>query len=99
VPLSGIPFCVPIMLGVLILWKFVPARTLFGRYVYAIGGNAEAARRVGVRLGAIRLAAFGLTGLTAGIAGILYTSRLGGSCRLTVASWFCWRWRRPSSTG
>jgi D-xylose transport system permease protein len=79
VPLSGIPFCVPIVLGVLILWNFVLTRTRFGRYVYAIGGNAEAARRAGVRLGAIRLAAFGLTGMTAGLAGILYTSRLGGS--------------------
>jgi D-xylose transport system permease protein len=47
--------------------------------VYAIGGNAEAARRAGIRLGLIRLAAFALTGLTAGVAGILYTSRLGGS--------------------
>jgi D-xylose transport system permease protein len=79
VPLSGIPFCVPIVLGVLFLWNLVLTRSRFGRYVYAIGGNAEAARRAGIRLGSIRMAAFTLTGLTAGIAGILYTSRLGGS--------------------
>ena len=79
VPLSGIPFCVPIILGFLFLWNLVLTRSRFGRYVYAIGGNAEAARRAGIRLGLIRLAAFALTGLTAGVAGILYTSRLGGS--------------------
>ncbi len=79
VPLSGIPFCVPIVLGFLFLWNLVLTRSRFGRYVYAIGGNAEAARRAGIRLGLIRLAAFALTGLTAGVAGILYTSRLGGS--------------------
>jgi D-xylose transport system permease protein len=79
VPLSGIPFCVPIVLGVLFLWNLVLTRSRFGRYVYAIGGNAEAARRAGIQLGSIRLAAFTLTGLTAGVAGILYTSRLGGS--------------------
>ncbi len=79
VPLSGIPLCVPIVLGFLFLWNLVLRRSRFGRYVYAIGGNDEAARRAGIRLGLIRLAAFALTGLTAGVAGILYTSRLGGS--------------------
>jgi D-xylose transport system permease protein len=79
VPLSGIPFCVPIVLFFLILWQFLLARTRFGRYTYAIGANAEAARRAGVRLGLNRMVAFALTGLTAGAAGILYTSRLGGS--------------------
>ena len=61
VPLSGIPFCVPIVLGVLFLWNLVLTRSRFGRYVYAIGGNAEAARRAGIRLGSIRMAAFTLT--------------------------------------
>ena len=79
VHLSGIPFCVPIVIGILILWQFLLARTRFGRNIYAIGGNAEAARRAGVNNGMNRLAAFALTGFTAGAAGILYTSRLGGS--------------------
>jgi D-xylose transport system permease protein len=79
VPLSGIPFCVPIILGTLIVWKFMLTRTRFGRNIYAIGGNAEAARRAGVSLGFNRITAFALTGLTAGAAGILYTSRLGGA--------------------
>src|ERR1039457_1789211 len=79
VPLSGIPFCVPIILGFLITWKFLLTRTRFGRNIYAIAGNAEAARRAGINLGLNRVTAFALTGLTAGAAGILYTSRLGGS--------------------
>jgi D-xylose transport system permease protein len=78
-PVEGIPFAVPIFMGILVLWSFVLARTRFGRYIYAIGGNAEAARRAGVSLGWNRLWAFTLGGLTAGAAGILYTSRLGGA--------------------
>jgi D-xylose transport system permease protein len=53
-------------------------RTRFGRYVYAIGGNAEAARRAGVNLSRIRIAAFMLCGLTAGVSGIIYSSNLSG---------------------
>ncbi len=77
VPLRGVPWAVFIVLGVLALWSALMARTRFGRYVYAIGGNAEAARRAGVNLIMIRTLAFTLCGLTAGIAGILYASRLG----------------------
>ena len=53
-------------------------RTQFGRYVYAIGGNPEAARRAGIKLAAIRTWCFVLCSLTAGIGGILYASYLGG---------------------
>jgi D-xylose transport system permease protein len=75
--LRGLPYVVLIILGFLAAWTFVLGRTRFGRYVYAIGGNPEATRRAGVSLGWNRLWAFTLTGLTAGAAGILYTSRLG----------------------
>ena len=57
-------------------WTFLLGRTKFGRYVYAIGGNAEAARRAGVGLARIRTTAFALCSFTAGIAGIIYASRL-----------------------
>lgn len=77
VPLRGIPYVVLIILGFLILWTFLLGRTRFGRYLYAIGGNAEAARRAGISLGWNRLWAFALTSFTAGAAGILYASRLG----------------------
>ncbi len=76
--LSGLPWVVPIVLVILVGYTFLLGRTRFGRYLYAIGGNAEAARRAGVNLNRIRLVAFVLTGLTAGIGGVLYESQLGG---------------------
>jgi D-xylose transport system permease protein len=75
-PFSGMPWVVPIVFGVLVLWSFVLGRTRFGRYVYAIGGGAEAARRAGIRLARVRTAAFTLAALTAGVGGIVYASRL-----------------------
>ncbi|MGH3471672.1 MAG: sugar ABC transporter permease [Nocardioidaceae bacterium] len=75
--LQGVPWVVPIVLAILALWSFVLDRTRFGRYVYAIGGNAEAARRSGISLNRIRLLCFMLCSLTAGAAGIIYASRLG----------------------
>jgi ribose transport system permease protein len=51
------------------------ARTTFGRYVYAVGGNAEASRLSGIRVGAIRGACFAISGLAAGLAGMLLASR------------------------
>ena len=74
---EGVPYAVPIVLAFVVMWTFVLNRLRFGRYLYAIGGNAEAARRGGVSLGWNRFWAFTLTGLTAGAAGILYASRLG----------------------
>jgi D-xylose transport system permease protein len=76
IPIRGVPWVVLIVLGVLGLWTFLLGRTRFGRYVYAIGGNAEAARRAGVSLPTIRTLAFTLTSFTAGIAGVIYASRL-----------------------
>lgn len=75
--LKGVPYCVVIVLVFVAAWTFLLNRTRFGRYLYAIGGNAEAARRGGVSLGWNRFWAFTLTGLTSGVAGILYASRLG----------------------
>ncbi|HTU07946.1 MAG TPA: ABC transporter permease, partial [Trebonia sp.] len=65
------------VLAVLFLWTVLLGRTRFGRYVYAIGGNAEAARRAGISIVRIRTLAFALCGLTAGITGIIYASYLG----------------------
>jgi D-xylose transport system permease protein len=77
ITIKGVPWVVPIVLVVLMGFTFLLGRTRFGRYLYAIGGNAEAARRAGISLNRIRLAAFMLAGLTAGIAGVLYESYLG----------------------
>src|SRR5664279_4119487 len=51
VPLRGVPYVVPIIVGFLVSFTFILGRTRFGRYLYAIGGSAEAARRGGVSLG------------------------------------------------
>ncbi len=76
VPIKGVPWVVLIVLGVLSAWTFLLGRTKFGRYVYAIGGNPEAARRAGISLARIRTLCFVLASFTAGIAGIIYASRL-----------------------
>ena len=75
-PIQGVPWVVVIVLVTLVAWTVLLGRTRFGRYVYAIGGNAEAARRAGVNLARIRTAAFMLCSMTAGVAGIVYASRL-----------------------
>ncbi len=76
IAIRGVPYVVLLVIGVLVLWTFLLGRTKPGRYMYAIGGNAEAARRAGISLPGIRILAFMLCSLTAGIAGIVYTSRL-----------------------
>ena len=76
-----------------IITAFILGRTTFGRYVYAVGGNAEAARLSGVRVGVIRGTCFAISGLAAGIAGMLLASRtqsaaanLGSGMELTAIS-------------
>jgi D-xylose transport system permease protein len=75
--IQGMPWAVIVVLAVLVLWNVVLGRTRFGRYVYAIGGNAEAARRAGINVVRVRTLAFTLCGLTAGLTGIIYASYLG----------------------
>ena len=74
---EGVPWVVLVVLVLLVLWTGLLNRTRLGRYIYAIGGNAEAARRAGINLSRIRVTAFALCGLTAGITGIIYSSNLG----------------------
>jgi D-xylose transport system permease protein len=74
VTVKGVPWDIPIVLAVLGAWTLLLQRTRFGRYVYAIGGNPEAARRAGVSLAAIRTWAFALCSATAGLGGILLGS-------------------------
>ncbi len=68
---------IPATLAVFGLWTFLLGRTRFGRYIYAIGGNAEAARRAGISVTWMYIGAFVLASLTSGLAGIVYASRLG----------------------
>ena len=68
---------VTIILGVfLVFWSFVTASTPFGRHLYAVGGNPEAARRAGIDVDTIRIAAFAINGFMAGVGGIVLVSRL-----------------------
>jgi D-xylose transport system permease protein len=75
--LDGVPWIVPLMIAVLVVYSLLLGRMRFGRYLYAIGGNAEAARRAGISLNTIRLLAFVLCSITAGIAGVVFLSQLG----------------------
>ncbi len=75
--IEGMPWAVVVVLGTLGLWTVLLGRTRFGRYVYAIGGNAEAARRAGINVSRVRTLAFMFCGLTAGLTGIIYASYLG----------------------
>jgi len=74
---EGMPWGVLVVLVILFAWTVLLGRTKFGRYIYAIGGSAEAARRAGINIVKIRTLAFMLCGLTAGMTGIIYASYLG----------------------
>jgi D-xylose transport system permease protein len=76
--LEGMPWAILVDIVMLAGGSLLLSRTKTGRYLYAIGGNAEAARRAGVSVNRYRLLAFMLTGFTTGIAGLLYISRQGG---------------------
>jgi D-xylose transport system permease protein len=76
VPIRGMPWVLLVVLAVATAWSILLGRTRFGRHVYAIGGNAEAARRSGIRLARVRTLCFVLASFTAGMAGIIYASRL-----------------------
>ncbi len=76
---EGVPWVVPIATIVLLIWVVLLQRTQFGRYVYAIGGNPDAARRAGINLAKVRTWAFVLCSVTAGFSGLLYLSWQGGT--------------------
>lgn len=75
--LQGVPWVVLFVVAVIAGWTVLLGRTRTGRYIYAIGASPEAARRAGVNVAGIRTVAFTLAGFTAGLAGIVYESRLG----------------------
>jgi D-xylose transport system permease protein len=72
----GVPLAGLIIIFFLLLWTYVAKRTTFGRHVYAVGGNAEAARRAGINVPKIRILVFGISGLMAGVGGILLAGNL-----------------------
>lgn len=76
---GGVPIPVVFLLAVAIGGAFLTANTTFGRYLYAIGGNPDAARLSGINLQRYILAAFCLMGALAGLASILHTARVGSA--------------------
>jgi len=92
VSLKGIPYVVPLILFLLAVGTFVLGRTAFGRHIYAVGGNAEAARRAGINVKRVRISAFVICSALAAIAGMIFASRqnsisptTGGSSTLLYA--------------
>ncbi len=83
----GMPYFVPVVVVIVAAWSILCGRTRFGRYIYAIGANPEAARRAGINVAGIRTVAFMMCSVTAGFAGVLYASREGSmSITVTVGS-------------
>jgi D-xylose transport system permease protein len=88
----GVPLAAVIMLGLMAIFSFITTRTRYGRHIYAVGGNAEAARRAGIRINRVRITVFMLASTLAAAGGILLASRLlavnqssGGSDLLLLA--------------
>lgn len=75
----GIPMAVVIAFGVAVVMHFVASKTVYGRHIYLIGGNIEAAKLAGVRTSQRICQAYVIQGLMYGIAGIVLCARLGGA--------------------
>jgi len=72
----GIPYVMLVIAGLFIFWTYVLNRTKFGRHIYAVGGNAEAARRAGINVDNIKMACFAICSMMAAVGGIILASRL-----------------------
>jgi D-xylose transport system permease protein len=72
----GIPYAALVVGGLLLFWTFVLNRTRFGRHVYAVGGNAEAARRAGIDVDRVKIVCFAIVSFMAVLGGIILASRL-----------------------
>jgi D-xylose transport system permease protein len=71
----GVPYILVLVMALVAALTWLTARTIFGRHMYAIGGNTEAARRAGIRVGGVKVAVFALTSTLAALGGILSASR------------------------
>jgi D-xylose transport system permease protein len=76
-PIHGVPIVIPVVIVLFVIGTFVLDRTIFGRHVYAVGGNPEAARRAGIRVTGVKIAVFTICSTTAAISGIIGASRIG----------------------
>jgi D-xylose transport system permease protein len=72
----GVPLSLLLVIGGLLVLTYLAKRTTFGRHVYAVGGNAEAARRAGINVARIRILVFAIAGAMSGLGGIVLAARL-----------------------
>ena len=72
----GVPLAALIVVVLTVLFSFITERTRYGRHIFAVGGNAEAARRAGIRINRIKISVFALASTLAAAGGILAASRL-----------------------
>jgi D-xylose transport system permease protein len=77
VVIEGVPYVVPIVLVLLVAGTYVLNRTKYGRHLYAVGGNKEAARRAGINVPKLRTSVFVISSAFAAIGAIVYSSKLG----------------------
>ena len=77
IPIQGVPVVIPITVGILFVGTFMLQRTRFGRHLYAVGGNPEAARRAGIKVTKVRIVSFILCSSLAVVSGLFHVSRLG----------------------
>ncbi|MET9491999.1 ABC transporter permease [Nocardia sp. NPDC006630] len=75
--ISGVPYVVPIVLVLLVAGTFVLERTRYGRHIYAVGGNVEAARRAGINVTQLRASVFVICSSCAAVGAIVYSSKVG----------------------
>jgi D-xylose transport system permease protein len=73
--IQGVPWAVLVILVLLVVLTFVLGRTSFGRHIYAVGGNSEAARRAGISVQGIKIFCFMICSTMAAVAGVLIASR------------------------
>lgn len=77
IPIKGVPIVIPITIVILAIGTLVLDRTRFGRHLYAVGGNPEAARRAGIKVVKIRIIAFTVCSFLAVVSGVFHASRIG----------------------
>jgi D-xylose transport system permease protein len=75
--LQGVPVIVPVVAGLIAVLSYVMRRTAWGRHLYAVGGNVEAARRAGINVLRVKISAFVMCALVSCVAGIILVARLG----------------------
>jgi D-xylose transport system permease protein len=73
---GGVPLAGVLVVALLIFWTYISRRTTFGRHVYAVGGNAEAARRAGINVARIRIIVFMISSAMAALGGVVFAAYL-----------------------